>query len=128
MTSPNSLPVEKWDPFFQKVQRTLVEPLGLNNVEIYVDRHDGKNANVTVEHSHSKTSPSKPAEPVVSQKKLTIDQLTAEIELILDQLLKGCAIQFGDIRFVVDCGQLTVTVFSVSARPHESSQGFFVNI
>ena len=91
---------------------------------ITVDRHQGTNGKVNV--TLSSTSPEKLREgDFGSRKQLTIDELTAEIQSLLEDLLDDCAVSFGDIRFIVHQGRLKETIFSFSTRPNESTAGFF---
>jgi len=124
--------LETWDPFFQRVQHDLVEPLVLRNVEITVDRHEGENGNVgvaispyienvpkgsskTLHHDHS-----------MSHSQLTVDELTKAIMVKLVELLETCDVRFGDITFVVNNkGLLEEIQFSYSKRPHESTKQHF---
>jgi hypothetical protein len=130
MAKPFVPPSAGWDPFFQQVQKDLIEPLGLENVIISVDRHQGENGKVgvTLSPHHLGTNAKDSAHDVLvfSKKQLTVYQLTEEIQSILDVLLHDCAVRFGDITFVVNQGVLKETVFSFSTRPHESSASFFV--
>lgn len=116
-----------WDPFYRLVQESLIEPLGLENVEISVPRHQGTNGIVDVRLSPKKDVDGHHVHHL-SQKQLTPTQLTGEIQSILDDLLQDCVVQFGSVEFFVDHGVLKKTVFAFSNRPEESSQPYFTNL
>ena len=120
----------KWDVFQLEVQEKLIEPLGLKNVIICVKRHDGINGNVKLNYpTHRRDSSARDTDHhgrLAARKQLTVDQLHEEIKTILDSLLENCAVQFGKIKFEVSHGELKETLFSFSARPHESTAEFFV--
>ncbi len=129
MTS-NPPPVEQWDPFFRDVQLKLVDRLGLQNVVISVGRHRGSNGKVEVslfnQVSSSDASERDPTIQCPADPKIAANELPKEIQAILDTLLAGCSVNFGDIYFFVNRGWLRKTMFTVSARPDESSYPFFI--
>ena len=123
--------------FEAEVQKRLIEPLKLDDVDvvIHVDRHQGKNGNVEVTFPNclgdqspaDRSSPDSLHDDAVSaQKQLSFNQLRFEIKNIVDCLLEDCAVQFGDVTFFIKRGKLEETVFSFSTKPHESSARFFV--
>jgi hypothetical protein len=118
-----------WDPFCQRVQRELVEHLGLENAVISVDRHHGKNTNVDVNlwrHSDDKPAANIDShQPAGQQIQLTMDQLTRQVESIVDVLLEDCDVCFGDITFHVKRRLLEKIEFKYSKRPQESTACFF---
>lgn len=130
MAVQNSPHLEMWDPFFRLVQESLVEPLGLENVEISVPRHQGTNGLVGLRlppHKGQKTESLDHGENL-SRKQLTLNQLTVEIQSILDELLQDCRVDFGSVEFFVDKGVLRKTVFAFANRPEESSQSYFTKL
>lgn len=118
-----------WDPFFQRVQRELVERLGLENAVISVDRHHGRNKNVNVNlWRHTEEKPAANVnhhQSAGQQRQLTMDQLTREVESIVDVLLADCDVCFGDITFHIKRCLLEEVEFNYSKRPQESTACFF---
>jgi hypothetical protein len=94
-----------------------------------VDRHSGANSKFGVTLSPAPVESGAKSQGhhdlVITRKQLTVNQLTEEIQNILDELLEACAVQFGDITFFVKKGFLRKTVFSFAMRPHEPSTIFF---
>lgn len=119
-----------WDPFFQRVQEELVDHLGLENAVISIIRHHGKNTNVDVNLSrHSQKSPRKVTDHhhlPGHQIQLTMDQLTRQVEAIVEDLLEDCDVCFGDVTFHIKSRLLEEVEFSYSRKPHESTECFFI--
>ncbi len=130
MTALKSLEKEHWDPFCQRVQTELIDPLGLDDAVVKMDRHQGMNKNVRVEVSRGSDEKSSSDLPhhdrVAQQIQLTLDELTKEVESIVDVLLQDCDVNFGKIKIEVKGGVLEAMVFSYSTRPQESTASFFL--